>query len=91
MQSLCGSDWQDLFHLVICNARKPDFFKSNSNPFRKFDIKTNSKTWEHVSEFKKGYIYNEGNLYEMLKLTGWSRNEVLYFGGKKIGLSFNAA
>lgn len=81
MQSLCGSDWQNLFDLVICNARKPDFFKSSSQPFRKFDIRTNSKAWDHVSEFKKNEIYYEGNLSEMLKHTGWSKsNGVLYFG-----------
>ena len=60
MQSLCGSDWQDLFDLVICNARKPDFFKSG-NPFRRFEIKTNSKTFANVSAFKKNNIYYEGD------------------------------
>jgi HAD superfamily 5'-nucleotidase-like hydrolase len=80
MQSLCGSDWTDLFDLIICSARKPHFFTSRTKPFRRFNIKTNSKAWESVREFKKGEIYYEGNLYEMIEHTGWPSQRVLYFG-----------
>ena len=34
MRSLCGSDWANLFDIIICNARKPDFFTSKTKPFR---------------------------------------------------------
>lgn len=80
MQSLCGMDWTNLFDLIICNARKPDFFTSKSKTFRKFNMRTASKSWENVRSFKKGEVYYEGNLFEMLEHTGWIRNEVLYFG-----------
>ena len=80
MQSLCGSDWTNLFDLIICNARKPDFFTSKSKQFRRFNLFKNSKSWEKVSKFKKGEVYYEGNLFEMMEQTGWMHHEVLYFG-----------
>jgi hypothetical protein len=80
MQSLCGEDWQDLFDMIICNARKPHFFMSKTKPFRKFNIRTNSKAWDSVRSFRKGEIYYEGNLFEMIEHTGWPSNKVLYFG-----------
>lgn len=80
MSSLCGNDWANLFDLIICNARKPYFFTSKSKPFREFNPRTNSKAWEKVNSFKKGNIYYEGNLFDMLQHTGWPRNGVLYFG-----------
>lgn len=80
MISLCGQEWTNLFDLVICSARKPDFFTSKTKQFRQFNVHTNSKSWEKVSSFIKNDIYYEGNLYEMLQKTGWIRNQVLYFG-----------
>ena len=63
MTSLCGPDWTHLFDLIICNARKPDFFTSKNKPFRQFNATTNSKSWERVSSFKKSNIYYEGILF----------------------------
>lgn len=80
MQSLCGSDWQSLFDLIICNARKPHFFTSKNKPFRKFNIKTNSKHWDCVRTFVRGEVYYEGNLFDMIEHTGWPSTKVLYFG-----------
>jgi HAD superfamily 5'-nucleotidase-like hydrolase len=80
MQSLLGSDWTNLFDLIICSARKPHFFQAKSKPFRQFNMSTNSKSWEKVTQFKKNEVYYEGNLFEMLEKTGWHRNSVLYFG-----------
>lgn len=80
MQSLCGSDWTSLFDIIICNSRKPQFFTSKSKPFRRFNVKTNSKSWEKVDKLNKCDIYYEGNLFEMLERTGWQSNKVLYFG-----------
>lgn len=80
MRSLCGSDWEKYFDLIICNARKPYFFSSSSKPFRKFNLKTNSKSWAKLISIKKGDIYYEGNMHEMLKCTGWSSHNILYFG-----------
>lgn len=80
MRCLCGPEWTSLFDLVICNARKPEFFTSNNKPFRKFSITTNSKSWEKVTNFERKKIYYEGNLFEMIQHTGWIQNQVLYFG-----------
>ncbi len=66
MSSLCGPDWTNLFDLVICNARKPDFFTSKNKPFRQFNAYTNSKSWEQVNSFKKNNIYYEGKLNSQL-------------------------
>jgi HAD superfamily 5'-nucleotidase-like hydrolase len=71
MQNLCGSDWMKYFDLIICSARKPYFFTSKSKPFRKFNLNTNSKTWQSVKFIQKSEIYYEGNLFEMLRQTGW--------------------
>ncbi len=62
MSSLCGTEWTNLFDLIICNARKPDFFISKSKPFRQFNASTNSKSWEQVNTFKRNNIYYEGDL-----------------------------
>lgn len=67
MSSLCGPDWANLFDLVICNARKPDFFTSKNKPFREFNPTTNSKSWAQVISFKKKKIYYEGNKLLNLK------------------------
>lgn len=80
MRSLCGPDWEKYFDLIICNARKPYFFSSTSKAFRRFNLKTNSKSWEKLGALKKGDIYYEGNMNEMLKWTGWNSNQILYFG-----------
>ena len=80
MTSLCGSDWADLFDIIICNAQKPDFFTSKTKPFRHFNVNTNSKSWEKVTGFKKSNIYYEGNLFELIQYTEWSQHQVLYFG-----------
>ena len=80
MNSLLGSDWTHHFDLIICNARKPHFFTSKSKQFRQFNVKTNSKAWESVRQFRSNEVYYEGNLFEMLELTGWQGNNVLYFG-----------
>jgi len=80
MTSLCGSNWANLFNIIICNSRKPDFFTSKTKPFRHFNCETNSKSWEKVTEFKKSNVYYEGNLFELIQYTGWPQHQVLYFG-----------
>lgn len=80
MTSLCGSDWVDLFDIIICNAQKPYFFTSKTKPFRSFNVSTNSKSWEKVTSFEKSQIYYEGNLFELIQNTQWQQHQVLYFG-----------
>lgn len=36
--------------------------------------------WSRVSELDKDKVYMEGTVSELLKLTGWNSNRVIYFG-----------
>ncbi|ORZ08872.1 HAD-superfamily hydrolase [Absidia repens] len=68
-------DWRDLFDCVIVSARKPDFYHSR-RPFRR----TREPTWDAVTSFEKGEVYQGGNLNDFSRLTHWSGQRVLYFG-----------
>lgn len=59
MQHLVGSDWRDLFDLVIVQARKPRFFTDESRPIRVWDENTGSHSWDRVTKLEKGVIYYE--------------------------------
>ncbi|SAM07108.1 hypothetical protein [Absidia glauca] len=76
MTYLTGSpDWRELFDCVIVSARKPDFYHSR-RPFRR----TREPTWDSVTHFEKGEVYQGGNLNDFSRMTGWSGQRVLYFG-----------
>ena len=79
---LLGPDWQDAFDVVIVQAKKPHFFKTNMRPFKTImpDSPEVEVSWSRVSEFKKGTVYCEGCLYELMNLSKWEGTEVLYFG-----------
>jgi hypothetical protein len=67
MTYLTGSpDWRELFDCVIVSARKPDFYHSR-RPFRR----TREPTWDSVTHFEKGEVYQGGNLNDFSRLTGW--------------------
>ncbi|ORZ13673.1 5' nucleotidase family-domain-containing protein [Absidia repens] len=68
-------NWRDLFDCVIVSARKPDFYLSR-RPFRR----TREPTWDAVTKFEPGEVYQGGNLSDFSRLTGWSGQRVLYFG-----------
>jgi HAD superfamily 5'-nucleotidase-like hydrolase len=80
MTYICGPDWHNLFDVIICNARKPDFFNSKSRPFRHYLSDVAHKSWDRVTKFEKGQVYYEGNLFELLQFTGWHNKKTLYFG-----------
>ncbi|XP_037051227.1 5'-nucleotidase domain-containing protein 3-like [Bradysia coprophila] len=80
MEMLAGDDWQRFFDVVIVNARKPRFFTDLSRPIREFDVTTNTHLWDRVVALDKGKIYYEGTLKQLLDLTKWSGENVLYFG-----------
>ncbi|XP_055348453.1 5'-nucleotidase domain-containing protein 3-like [Paramacrobiotus metropolitanus] len=80
LKHLIGPDWQDLFDVVVCQARKPKFFYQTNRPFRLVNLSTDSHSWDKVTELQKGQVYIEGNLSSFLKLTGWVGSQVLYFG-----------
>lgn len=81
-----GRDWQSLFDIVICNAKKPGFF-ANSRPF--FTVINNQETCCVTSkDLKRGEIYSQGNwnkLSEFLvSITGKADQRCLYVGDNLI-------
>ncbi|KAM9754160.1 5'-nucleotidase domain-containing protein 3 [Menidia menidia] len=79
MSYIVGKDWRDLFDVVIVQADKPSFFNDRRKPFRRVTNK-GVLLWDRIHKLGKGQIYKQGNLYEFLRLTGWSGSKVLYFG-----------
>ncbi|XP_067906403.1 5'-nucleotidase domain-containing protein 3 [Heterodontus francisci] len=79
MQYIVGNDWRDLFDIIIVQAEKPAFFNDNRRPFRRANQR-GKLLWDKINKLEKGQIYKQGNLYEFLKLTGWTGSKVLYFG-----------
>jgi HAD superfamily 5'-nucleotidase-like hydrolase len=74
-----SSEWRDLFDVVICNAKKPDFYKSRQ-PFREFDTVRRSPTTTPINTLKKGQVYVQGSAAALRRATGWSGHDVLYLG-----------
>ncbi|XP_012943195.1 5'-nucleotidase domain-containing protein 3 [Aplysia californica] len=80
MEYMVGQDWQELFDIVIVNARKPKFFKEGYRPFRVYNTEIEAPEWGRVTQLRKGVVYHQGNLHELQKMTGWYGPKVLYFG-----------
>jgi HAD superfamily 5'-nucleotidase-like hydrolase len=82
MRYLCGDDWMTLFSVVIAEADKPGFFSSR-NPFRQLDLSKQTPgalQWAQVTSLRPGAAYSKGNVADLMQLTGWKGNEVLYIG-----------
>src|SRR5699024_6653360 len=59
------------------------FQSTSSNftrPFRNFNIGSDRMAWTRVSDLERGKVYMEGTVHELLKMTGWTGNRVIYFG-----------
>ena len=81
MSYVVGPDWQSLFDVVVCRARKPSFFVDNhGRPFRLFLPSSNTTSWRKVTKLEKGSVYVGGNVRDFRHLTGWAGQSVLYFG-----------
>ncbi|KAM0725309.1 5'-nucleotidase domain-containing protein 1 [Formica fusca] len=82
-----GKDWQSLFDIVVCYARKPGFF-INNRPF--FTVINNHETCCCVTskDLKRGEIYSQGNWKELSEflvgVTGKSDQRCLYIGDNVI-------
>ncbi|XP_065889369.1 5'-nucleotidase domain-containing protein 3-like isoform X3 [Dysidea avara] len=74
------TDWVELFDVVIVQARKPDFYFNTYRPFRLLDRSNGNPTWTKVTKFTKGHVYQEGNILDFVKHTGWRGSRVLYLG-----------
>ena len=81
-----GENWRDLFHLVVCYARKPGFF-TGARPFIKLDGVTEMDPI-NFEDLMFGNIYSQGNwqdLYQFLsKKTGLQHPKCLYVGDNLI-------
>ena len=49
-------------------------------PFRLLNRESLSPSWERVTSLEPGSVYNQGNIKEFVKLTGWKGAHVLYIG-----------
>ena len=84
MRHLCRNKMQEpeswpekLFDIVICNAGRPGWFKSDV-PFRSFNSATNKVRWLPVAELRSGHVYVGGSASEFMRLAGGSYRDVLY-------------
>lgn len=80
MSLLVGEDWQNFFHVIIVQARKPKFFTDESRPIRLYDQESSTQLWDRVTTLEKGKIYFEGTVKQLQDMTGWRGQQVLYFG-----------
>ena len=74
-----SSEWRDLFDVVICSAKKPDFYKTRL-PFREYDPVRRSPTTSPVGQLERGKVYVHGSAHALQRATGWKTNDVLYLG-----------
>jgi HAD superfamily 5'-nucleotidase-like hydrolase len=74
-----STEWKDFFDVVICSAKKPDFYKSRT-PFRQFNVLRNSPTASPVGSLDKGQVYVQGSAAALLRATGWKGKQILYIG-----------
>uniref|UniRef100_A0A7S3GVC7 Uncharacterized protein n=1 Tax=Spumella elongata TaxID=89044 RepID=A0A7S3GVC7_9STRA len=74
-----STEWRDLFDVVICSAKKPDFYKSRQ-PFREYDTVRRSPTTSPVVKLERGKVYVQGSADALQRATGWKTNQVLYLG-----------
>lgn len=72
-------EWRQLFDLISCSARKPDFYTSN-RPFRRWNTETRSPAATPVMDLKKGEVYIGGSLQILHRIKPWRGKEVLYVG-----------
>ncbi|KAG8228273.1 hypothetical protein J437_LFUL006240 [Ladona fulva] len=88
MSYVVGDDWREFFDVVVVQARKPRFFTDESRPMRIYDEGSQTHVWDRVTRLNKGTIYyelslgmwREGTVKQLLDMTGWSGEQVLYFG-----------
>jgi len=79
MKYIVGDGWEELFDVLVLQARKPKFFAGSTRPFREFKP-DGGEHWQQVTSLEKGKFYIQGNLELFRNLTGWKGSRVLYFG-----------
>mmetsp|Transcript_8687 Transcript_8687/g.11291 ORF Transcript_8687/g.11291 Transcript_8687/m.11291 type:complete len:455 (+) Transcript_8687:574-1938(+) len=85
MTHLVGSNWLELFDVVVASSQKPNFFTGRTL-FRKMTVDREGNSlrykakWDTVSKFKPGSAYIKGNVKDFLRFTGWQNSNILYIG-----------
>ncbi|XP_046746570.1 5'-nucleotidase domain-containing protein 1 [Diprion similis] len=81
-----GKDWNSLFDIVVCYAKKPGFF-TGSRPFLKLDGYSEGEI-ATASELKRGGVYSQGNWKDLKEFfvsqTGKTSPSCLYVGDNLI-------
>ncbi|XP_014476838.1 PREDICTED: 5'-nucleotidase domain-containing protein 1 isoform X1 [Dinoponera quadriceps] len=75
-----GEEWQFIFDIIVCYAKKPGFFTAN-RPF--LDVIQNKNTDIISQQLERGKIYSEGNwkgLREFFRTMGKENPRCLYIG-----------
>lgn len=76
-----GEEWQSIFDIIICFARKPGFF-TGDQPF--LDVVQNKETDIVSQHLQKGKIYSQGNWKDLrefiCRTTGKENPRCLYIG-----------
>ena len=60
--------------------RNPAFSQQAGRHFRVYSPKTGRLKWQKVATFREQRIYSGGNYENLVDMTQWQPNSVLYFG-----------
>ena len=78
-----GENWQDLFDIVVCFAKKPGFF-SGQRPFKALNGFEETEQTVAADELKLGVTYSQGNWNDLMHClsvkTKTDKPKVLYVG-----------
>ena len=80
MSYIVGSDWKELFDVVVVSADKPRWYTDPRRPFRAISERDGRSKWARVTSLKQGTVYTGGSIAALQALTGWRGGRVLYFG-----------
>jgi HAD superfamily 5'-nucleotidase-like hydrolase len=74
-----GTEWRDLFEMVIVSASKPGFF-SGANPLFRIVDEDRSLLEPHLGRPEKGAVYFGGCAADLEEHLGLSGDQILYVG-----------
>ena len=57
MTYMAGSQWNDLFNVIVVTAGKPGFFTHRTGHFRKYLPDKKILSWHQIEQFRPGRIY----------------------------------
>lgn len=72
--------WRDFFDIVICSAKKPSWFSSNTPFLRLEDEHKGTFVQANDPSFVPGRVYERGNLHDFERMAGIRGDEIFYVG-----------